>query len=280
MIQKKLTRILLTGIIASLSATPVLAQGTAGGATTGGATTGETTTSTAAGTTTGSSAHGSSSHGAMMTNTMSPEQMQSTMQAAIDRLFMLRAAQGNMAEVALGQLALRKSRNPQVRQLAQHLIQEHSTANATLLPILTRKGMQLPRFIGAMNAATNDQLARLSRDGFDRMFMAAQVEAHENAIALYQQELAMGTDEDARAYATRFLPEIMSHTMMIYNVARAVKAPGINERPQTLINAAVGSTAGANAGTAGGAMGTGTNGGNTVGGSTTSGSTTSGGTNQ
>ena len=273
MIQKKLTRILLTGIIASLSATPVLAQGTAGGATTGGATTGETTTSTAAGTTTGSSAHGSSPHGAMMmTNTMSPEQMQSTMQAAIDRLFMLRAAQGNMAEVALGQLALRKSRNPQVRQLAQHLIQEHSTANATLLPILTRKGMQLPRFIGAMNAATNDQLARLSRDGFDRMFMAAQVEAHENAIALYQQELAMGTDEDARAYATRFLPEIMSHTMMIYNVARAVKAPGINERPQTLINAAVGSTAGANVGTAG-AMGAGTNGGNTVGGSTTGGGT-------
>jgi putative membrane protein len=187
----------------------------------------------------------------MMTNTMSPEQMQSTMQAAIDRLFLLRAAQGNMAEVALGQLALRKSRNEQVRQIAQHMIQEHSTANATLLPILTRKGMPLPRFIGAMNAATNDQLARLSRDQFDRMFMAAQVEAHENTIALYQQELAMGTDEDARAYATRFLPNIMAHTMMLYRVARAVNAPGINERPQALITAAINATGGTTAGAAG-----------------------------
>lgn len=239
MIQKKLTRILAAGLITSLSAMPVLAQGTTGGTATGG-------------TATGASTHGSSSHGAMMmTNTMSPEQMQSTMQAAIDRLFLLRAAQGNMAEVALGQLALRKSRNPKVRQLAQHLIQGHSTANATLLPILTRKGMPLPRFIGAMNAATNDQLARLSGGGFDRMFMSAQVEAHENSIALYQQELAMGTDEDARAYATRFLPEIMSHTMMIYNVARAVNAPGINERPQTLINAAISATGGTTAATTG-----------------------------
>jgi putative membrane protein len=214
----------------------------------------------------------------MMQVTMSPEQMQSAMQGAVDRLFMLRAAQGNLAEVALGQLALRRSRNEQVRMLAQHLIQEHSTANAALLPVVTRKGVPLPRFIGAMNAATNDQLARLSRDQFDRMFMSAQVEAHENTIALFQQELAMGQDEDARAYATRFLPNIMAHTMMIYRVARAVNAPGINERPQALIQAAIDATGGANAG--GGMTGGGTTGGSTTGGSTSGGSTSGGGASQ
>lgn len=251
MIQKKLTYVLVAGLVASLGTMPVVAQGTTGG-TTGGSTTGTATHGAA-----GHSTAGTGAHGATMQITMSPEQMQSAMQAAVDRLFLLRAAQGNMSEVALGQLALRKSRNPQVRTLAQHLIQEHSTANAALLPILTRKGIPLPRFIGAMNAATNDQLARLSRDGFDRMFMAAQVEAHENTIALFQQELAMGTDEDARAYATRFLPNIMTHTMMIYRVARAVNAPGINERPQALINAAMNATGGTNAGTAGGTNSTG-----------------------
>jgi putative membrane protein len=261
MTQKKLTQMLVAGLVTGLSTLPVLAQGNS---TTTQGRTGSSATGTG-GVGMSGSAHSTAGHSAMMQVTMSPEQMQSAMQGAVDRLFMLRAAQGNMAEVALGQLALRKSRNEQVRTLAQHLIQEHSTANAALLPVLSRKGIPLPRFIGAMNAATNDQLARLSRDQFDRMFMSAQVEAHENAIALYQQELAMGQDEDARAYATRFLPNIMSHTMMIYRVARAVNAPGINERPQELINSAMNATAGTNAGTTGSGGTTGSSGATTGG---------------
>ncbi|HEX8237247.1 MAG TPA: DUF4142 domain-containing protein [Abditibacteriaceae bacterium] len=156
--------------------------------------------------------------------------------ANMDRLFMLKAAQGNTAEVLTGQLALRKSTNPQVRQLAQMLVREHGQANVELLQITRRKGLPLPSTVGAMHAATSDQLSRLSGARFDQMFMAAQVEAHEATILLYQQEIAQGRDRDARAYATKYLPGVLTHTAMIYNIARRVGAPGIADRPQALTN--------------------------------------------
>jgi putative membrane protein len=155
--------------------------------------------------------------------------------ANMDRLFMLKAAQGNTAEVLTGQLALRRSTNPQVRQLAQMLVREHGQANVELLQITRRKGLPLPSTVGAMHAATSDQLSRLSGARFDQMFMAAQVEAHEATILLYQQEIAQGRDRDARAYATKYLPGVLTHTAMIYNIARRVGAR-IADRPQALTN--------------------------------------------
>ena len=160
------------------------------------------------------------------------------MSAAFDRLFMLREAQGNLAEIMTSRLALQKSRNPQVRQLAQHLIDEHSVSNTVLTQAMRRKGVPIPQSVGAMNTATYQLLSRLSRDNFDKMYLAALVEAHENAVVLLQQELAQGQDADARAYVNRFLPRIVAHTAMIYNAARAVNAPGISERPAALLNAA------------------------------------------
>jgi putative membrane protein len=210
------TSLAVTGLALNLIAAPLLAQGTAGGTGTGGA-----------GTTTGGTAGN-----AAMSGTMTPAATTVTtaLQANFDRLFLLKAAQGNMAEVMTSQLALRKSRNEQVRRIAQMMIDGHSRANAELLPIVQRKGLPMPTFVGAMHAATNDQLNRLNGERFDQMYMAAQVEAHENSINLYQQELAMGRDTDARAYATRVLPEILNHAAMIYATAQAVRAPGSAER--------------------------------------------------
>lgn len=166
--------------------------------------------------------------------TGSAAQMQRSLQNQFDRLFMLKAAQGNMAEVMTSQLALQRSRNPRVRQIAQHMIAEHGRANAELLRLTSAKRLPMPRFVGAMHTATHDHLSRLTGARFDQMYMAAQVEAHENSINLYQQELVQGRDRDALAYARRTLPVILRHTAMIYGTARAVNAPGIAERPQAL----------------------------------------------
>jgi putative membrane protein len=199
-------KLLLTVLAAILSVCPVWAQGTTVSATTG--------------------------------NAPTPSALEALLRASFDRLFLLKAMQGNLAEVATGRLALRKARNPQVRMLAQHLIAEHSRANVDLMRVAAANQVPLPRFLGAMHAATNDHLSRLSGDRFDQMFMAAQMEAHENSINLYQQEIAMGTVPEARTYASTYLSAILNHTAMIYSVARAVNAPGVTERPQALINAA------------------------------------------
>ena len=59
--------------------------------------------------------------------------------AAADTKFVQEAAVGGMAEVALGKLAATKATNPDVKQFAQRMIDDHSKANAELKPTPRRR---------------------------------------------------------------------------------------------------------------------------------------------
>src|SRR5690349_13091189 len=50
-----------------------------------------------------------------------------------DRSFVEKAAVGGKAEVELGQLALQKAQNDQVKQFAQRMVTDHSQANSELV---------------------------------------------------------------------------------------------------------------------------------------------------
>ena len=165
-------------------------------------------------------------------------QLRPAIDANLDRIFMLHAAQGNMAEIMTGQLALRRSRNAGVRQVAQTLITGHSAAQRDLTTIFRAKGMTLPPNPGVMNTATYKMLSGLRGAAFDKAFMGAQVEAHEKTITLFEHEMMAGQDPRAKAHATNKLPDIIGHTAMIYTVAKQVGAPGINLRPAAVLQAA------------------------------------------
>src|SRR5882757_61262 len=58
-----------------------------------------------------------------------------------DQHFMKEAAEGGMAEVALGQLAADKASSPEVKEFAQRMVKDHSEANDQLKQIATQKGV-------------------------------------------------------------------------------------------------------------------------------------------
>jgi len=174
--------------------------------------------------------------GAMMGNAMTsdPAGMNGGAMMAMsaqDKLFMTRAAEGNLAEITLGQLALDKTRTPGVKQVAQTIISGHSQAQNELMGLMKRMAFTMPPMLGATHMVVQNALSKEKRQSFDKMYMASQVDDHENTIALFQTEVAGGQDPDLKAYATKYLPDIVGHTIMIYKVARQVGAPGIELRP-------------------------------------------------
>src|SRR5580704_8106786 len=52
--------------------------------------------------------------------------MQAGQPSPVDRMFVGKAMQGGLAEVQLGQLTLQKSNNPQVKEFAQRMIDDHT----------------------------------------------------------------------------------------------------------------------------------------------------------
>ncbi len=150
-----------------------------------------------------------------------------------DKLFMLRAAQGDMGEIMSSQMALKKSRNADVKAVAQRLVTDHGASLQEGMGLGVLLGLPAPKDPGLMNEAYAAQLRSASGKDFDKIYMAGQVEAHENTIALYGMELSQGQDPQVKAFAMKYLPGIESHTAQIYQVAMAVNAPDSNLRPAT-----------------------------------------------
>jgi putative membrane protein len=145
--------------------------------------------------------------------------------ASVDKMFIMAAAQGNMAEVMTSQLALKKSRNNNVRMIAEMLIKEHSQAQRDLRPVAQSAGVRMPRQPNPEQRAMYRMLSRLNGAAFDRAFMAGQVKSHLATISLFQTEYRTGRDKEATDYAAEYLPAVQNHTSMIVEVAKSVRVP-------------------------------------------------------
>ena len=150
---------------------------------------------------------------------------------AQDMLFGARDAEGNFAEITFATLALNKSRNPAVRSVANTIIQGHTQDLNDLMSIMRSKNMAMAPMLSASHMVVYDALKKAKGEKFDMMYMAGQVGDHENTIALYQTQIANGMDDALKNHASQFLPDVVGHTILIYNVARQVNAPGIALRP-------------------------------------------------
>lgn len=125
--------------------------------------------------------------------------------------FLTEAAQGGQAEIALGRIALEKSSNPDVKQFAQRLVDDHSKASSELQQIAASKGVTLPKEPSADQKAEADEMASLSGADFDRAFIEHAVSDHEKDVQAFQDESKMSDDPDVKAFASKTVPTLQQH---------------------------------------------------------------------
>jgi len=133
---------------------------------------------------------------------------------ASDKTFMAKAAQGGMAEVQLGQLAIQRGANAGVKSFGQRMVQDHSKANQELMGLAQRKGVTLPKDISKEDKAIYKKLAKLSGAAFDSSYMKDMVEDHTKDVAEFQKESQKGKDADVKAWAAKTMPTLQMHLQM------------------------------------------------------------------
>ncbi len=139
-------------------------------------------------------------------------QQNQTNLSALDREFMLQAAQGGMAEVRLGQLASERAVSDEVKQYGQRMVKEHTQVNSQLAQLATQKGVTLPQDVNANQKALRARLGQIPGRRFDRVYMnEAGIKSHAEQAALFQREAQQGQDPDVKAFAARILPAIEDH---------------------------------------------------------------------
>ena len=131
-----------------------------------------------------------------------------------DEDFMVKASQANVAEVAAAKMAISKSSSGFVKKFAGQMVSDHSTAQKELVALAKKKGINLPQEPDTEHKATADQLSALSGAAFDSAYMKAQVIDHNVAVSLFTAESTSGSDNEAKAYASKYLPKLKHHLMM------------------------------------------------------------------
>lgn len=135
-----------------------------------------------------------------------------TQLSSADRKFINEAASGGMAEVQLGQLALKRGSSDAVKQYAQHMIDEHTRVNKELMAIASQKGVTPPKAIAPKHEKVRAKLSKLSGKSFDQAYMKeAGIKAHTEQAALFQRQAEQGQDPDLKAFAAKTLPAVQEH---------------------------------------------------------------------
>jgi putative membrane protein len=133
--------------------------------------------------------------------------------AAGDQEFLTKAIKGDVSEVALGNLALKKAASPGLKTYAQTLVTDHGAHKQKVEALAKQAGMTPPAEPTPEAQNTYNMLNGLSGAEFDRQFVAHMVEDHEKDIAEYKQEANSGKDQTA-ALAKQTLPVLEKHLKM------------------------------------------------------------------
>lgn len=140
-----------------------------------------------------------------------------------DSKFATDAANGGMAEVALGKLALTKTTNASVKDFANMMVSDHGKANEKLMTIAKAKNITLPATVDADHQKKMDDLAKLNGKDFDKAYVDAMVDGHKKTLDLMNGEAKDGKDADLKAFATETAPIVQAHLDAINKIKDGLK---------------------------------------------------------
>lgn len=180
-----------------------------------------------------SSTQGATSTGGSAQSSQSESKSGGVAQA--DKSFVMKAAQGGMAEVELGNLAKEKAQSEEVKQFAQRMVDDHGKANEELKSIAQQKGITLPTSLPAKEQKTKDKLSNLSGEQFDRAYMQHMVMDHKKDVAEFKKASNNCKDNDIKQFASNTLPTLQDHLKQAQQIAPK-QAAGTGKKDQSAVS--------------------------------------------
>jgi putative membrane protein len=140
-----------------------------------------------------------------------------------DQDFMLKAAEGGLTEVTLGQLASGKATSPDVKTFGDQMVTDHGKANDQLKALAQQKGVTLPTGLGKDGESTSNKLSGMTGAAFDKAYMQDMVKDHEGDVKEFEKASKSATDPDLKTWVTNTLPTLQNHLKMAKDTLAKVK---------------------------------------------------------
>lgn len=128
-----------------------------------------------------------------------------------DQQFVDFAAQTDMTEAHLGQLAANQAASQEVKDFAQMLVTDHTNDYQQLATIATKAGLTVPKGLDAQHDKMVAPFEKLKAAAFDHRFAREMVLGHSKAITEYKREAQDAQNPDVKTYASQTLPTLEKH---------------------------------------------------------------------
>lgn len=140
-----------------------------------------------------------------------------------DAEFAVKAADGGMMEVQLGELAQKNAANAQVKSFGKMMVDDHTKANNELKTLAAQKNITLPATLSNDNQKMyNDMMAMKGAD-FDKHYVDHMVDDHEDDVEMFRKASMNAADPEIKAFAAKTLPTLEMHLQKIKEIKAMMK---------------------------------------------------------
>ncbi|MBN8879991.1 MAG: DUF4142 domain-containing protein [Sphingobacteriales bacterium] len=137
--------------------------------------------------------------------------------------FLVDATNGGMAEVQLSRIAVERSTNAAVKDFANLMINDHTSANDQVMALAAKKNVTLPSDVSDENRKKSDDLMKKSGKDFDKEYVDIMVKDHEAAVNLFERASTNVSDTEVVSFINSILPKLKNHLESVKALKKTLK---------------------------------------------------------
>jgi len=161
-----------------------------------------------------------------------PQAEQQQQASPMTQQFLSKAAIGDHYEIQSSRMAMEKSLGGEFQNFARRIIDDHTKSGEKLKTLAKNMNLQLPSELDAKHSSMIEQLSSASGSQFASMYRDQQIDAHKEAIQLYQQYSQQGDNAELRQFVDSTIPALQEHLQLAQNLPQepgtaVSQAPGM-----------------------------------------------------
>jgi putative membrane protein len=156
-------------------------------------------------------------------NIDSPEVKQPIMADEATASFLVKAANGGMTEVQLGQIAQEKGLDPKVKDFGAMMVHNHSAVNGQVKALAAERNVTLPDSISDENKKEVKDISTKVGRAFDKAYINAMVKGHGATIDLFEKAKDNVNDAEVKEFINNTLPKVKTHLDAVKAIQKDIK---------------------------------------------------------
>ncbi|MCC6287418.1 MAG: DUF4142 domain-containing protein [Chitinophagaceae bacterium] len=137
--------------------------------------------------------------------------------------FLLKAADGGLAEVAAGKIGEEKATRKAVKDFASQMVKDHTAVNDEVKTLASQLNITLPGAFGEDHQKNIIDLGGKKAKDFDKDFMDMMVTDHKKTIDLFRDASDDDINADVKSFIIATIPKLEAHLAKADSLQKSFK---------------------------------------------------------